>query len=105
MKRIDKIKDMLGYVRELIENIQESYDITGYQAIIKYKNGTIRYISENEEIEKICLNSQKINYIVYETPDDNIDTNGKSFINDFCYGNIPTEETQETWNRYIISNL
>lgn len=105
MKKIDRIKDMLGYVRELVENIKEGYNMSGYQAIIKYKNGVICYISENENIEKICLNSQKISYIVYETPDDNTDTNGKSFINDFCFGNIPTNETQELWNRYIISNF
>lgn len=101
MNKRERIKDIMGYVKELINDIKEGYDVYGFQAIIKYKNGSVKYINENEGYKEVSLDCSKVEYILYETPDDSIDSNGKSYLRDICYGNIPNDHTQEIWNRYI----
>ncbi len=101
MAKRDRIKDIMDYVREMIENIKDGEEMDGWQAIIKYKDGTVKHINEIEGYKHASLNVNKIDYVVWENPEDSIDSNGKSFIRDICHGEMPNDYTQEIWNRYI----
>lgn len=105
MTQKERIKDIMGYVRDLINDMKEGYEVFGYQAVIKYKDGTVKYINDIDGYEGVSLNCSKITYVLCDNPDDSIDSNGVSFIRDFCITSIPTEEEQEMWNQYVLSNL
>ena len=106
MTKLDRLKNIKGYVSDLIYNIKIGNEMDGYQAIIKYKDGTIKYISENEDIENVSLNLSKIDYIVYDDPDTSRDSEGKCLDDLYISGTKPIPQTAlDTWQAYINTKL
>lgn len=106
MTKIERIKDMIGYIREHIENVDLGYDMDDNSYIIKYKDGTYKYINGAEIDEGISLNARKIDYIVGTCGDDSWDTERKSWYRDFADNGKNIEpETVDAWNEYVNSRL
>lgn len=102
MTKRERIKDMLGYVKEHIENVQYGYDgMEDYSYIIKYKDGEIVYITGYDIPGKFCRNVSKIEYIVASDPEDSYDSNGKSWLNDFVVNDGYTDWSLEAWDGYV----
>lgn len=116
MTKRERIKDMLSYIREHIENARDEMDVTDQHFIIKYRDGQIAYIDEYEIPQKLCLNASKIDYAVMNYADDSFDTEGKSWFKDFAHGHWdsmyrpifdPNENpgSLEEWDEYVSDML
>lgn len=103
MSKRDSLKNIKGYIVDMIDTIKAGEEMDGYSAIIKYKDGKIKYISENYDIDA-SLNLSKIAYMVYENPDDSIDSEGKS-IADFGVPGSYNQTAIDLWNCYVNSML
>lgn len=60
-------KDILGYVDELIENIEYGYDMVDYACTILYNDGSYDYINEND-YDGHHVKRTNIASIVYDNP-------------------------------------
>lgn len=106
MTKRERIADMVGYVRQHIENAGYGYDIADDSFIIKYKDGTIAYIYGHDIPDKLCLNISKISYIVKNDGDDGWDSEGKSWIRDFVKnGDFTDNSFLDDWNEYVNKML
>lgn len=113
MTKRERIKDMIGYIDEFLENLEAGYDVLDNSFIIKYKDGTIKYISCDDD-NKFSRNISKIDYIVGRTPDNEWDTEGKSWLRDFVkfdifgkkpIGSYDLQESLDRWTEYVESKL
>lgn len=60
-------KDILGYVDELIENIEYGYDMSDYSCEILYKDGSYDYINMND-YDGHKVKRTNIESVVYNNP-------------------------------------
>ena len=105
MTKLERIKDMLGYIKNHIENCELGYDMDDDSYIIKYKDGSIKYINGYDMDEGISLNARKIDYIVGNCASDGWDSEGKSWLRNFTDGKNFTEESVDAWNEYVNTML
>ena len=105
MTKAERIKDMIGYIRQHIENCEWGYDMDDDSYIIKYKDGSFKYINGYEIDEVISLNVRKIEYIVATCASDSWDTENKSWLRDFTDGKNFEPETVDAWNEYVNTML
>lgn len=105
MTKAERIKDMIGYIKQHLENMELGYDVDEDSYIIKYKDGTIKYITGYDVDEGISLNTRKIDYITGTCACDSWDTEGKSWFRDYTDGHNFTSESVDAWNEYVNTKL
>lgn len=105
MTKRERIRDMLGYVDQHIENAKYGYDVADNSFIIKYKCGEILYVYGYDIPDKFCRNISKIDYIVANDSDDGYDSEGKSWLKDFVTNYEYTDESVTLWNEYVNQML
>lgn len=106
MTRFQLIKEGIDYIEQHLENIENGYDATDYSFVIKYKDGTIKYINEYDVDDGINLNPYKIAYMVIQDPADAWDTEGKMWSRDFA-GDLDDldGDSVDAWNEYVDKML
>lgn len=105
MTKRERIKDMLAYVEEHIENANEGYDVDDTSFIIKYKSGELVFITGYDIPNKFSRDVSKIDYIVANCGDDSWDSENRTWLRDFVVNGEYTNESLDAWNEYVNQML
>lgn len=100
MTKRERIKNMMEYIDEFLDNFFNGFDVSDESFIIKYKDGTIAWISMDDET-KFSKNISRIDYIIGRNGDDEWDSENKSWYKDFAQGNPENLESCNLWNDYV----